>query len=131
MAEFHGFRSKNGYDAHGNIVYRAICPILDNYDGGVELEGMNARETDVERYGSFTLSYYQVKAIDAEVADYLFMNAFDLIISNIVEIEGDRKRWWSCMKDYYRAIFHPWWLEHHLEFEADIDAYFAEHPFSR
>lgn len=128
-ASFHGFRCKIGYDSHGDIVYRAICPVLEYNKGVVELEQMGAKDAEVSRYGVDILSYYQVKAIDPEVADYLFINAFDLIISNIVEIEGNRKQWWSCAKGYYRDTFHPWWVEHHLEFEADIDAYFEEHPF--
>ena len=130
-AQFHGFRCKNGYDSHGNIVYRAICPILDGYNGDAELAPMGAKNADVSGYGTQVLTYYQVKAIDQEVADYLFINAFDIIISNIVEIEGNKKQWWSCVKGYYNTIFHPWWVEHHLQFEAYIDAYFAEHHFSR
>lgn len=128
-AVFHGFRCKIGYDSHRNIVYRAICPILDGYNGDAELAPMGAKNSEVSSYGADILTYYQVKAIDPEVADYLFINAFDIIISNIVEIEGDKKQWWSCVKGYYNDIFHPWWVQHHLEFEADIDAYFEEHPF--
>lgn len=132
MAQFHGFRCKSGYDSGGYRTYMALCPILDNYPGFVELESMNAKETTISRYEYSVLSYYDVKAMDAEAADYLFVNAFDLLISNIVEFDGiSRKDWWACMPNYHRDIFHPWWLENHEAFEADIDDYFAHHPFVR
>lgn len=131
MAQFHGFRCKNGYDEHGNIVYRAICPILDNCDGIEHLASMSAKDADVRQYVSFILSYYEVKAIDAEVADYLFLNAFSLLIFHIVEIEGNHKEWWSGNTTYYQGVFHPWWVENHVAFEAEVDDYFASHPFVR
>ena len=130
MAQFHGFRCKSGYDSGGYRTYMALCPILDNYPGFVELESMNAKETTISRYEYSVLSYYDVKAMDAEVADYLFINAFDLLISNIVEFDGiSRKEWWAAMPRYWHDIFHPWWVDHHVEFEAWADSYFHDHPF--
>ena len=131
MAQFHGFRCKTGYDENGIIVYRAICPILDQYSGLGHLEEMQARDSDVKRYEFSILDYYQVKAIDAEVADYLFVNASGTLICHMVEIEGNQKNWWAGTSDYYSGVFHPWWVEHHLSFEEDIDDYFAHHPFVR
>ena len=127
---FHGFRCKNGYDSGGNLVYRAICPILDLYPGFVELDSVSPKESEPKRFEYTVLSYYDVKAMDAEAADYLFVNAFDLLICHIVEFDGiSRKDWWACQPGYWRTVFHPWWVDHHVEFEAEIDAYFHDHPF--
>lgn len=130
MAQFHGFRCKTGYDTNGDPVYRALCPILDQYPGYVELENMVPKEVTAQRYEYSVLNYYQVKAMDDEVADYLLVNAFDNLICHIVEFDGfSRKEWWACQPDYWRTVFHPWWVANHVEFEAWADSYFHDHSF--
>lgn len=88
----------------GVIVFRAICPKIDNYKQ--VLSGFEAK-TDVDSYRQLTLTASQLGEIDQETLDYLSVHeniSWCGLVMLAVVIENDSKTFWGPNTEFVNGL---------------------------
>lgn len=105
---------KSGYDADGNVVYRAICPEIDNIQHYTVLAELGPKSANVDNYSYQHLTKAQVRQIDDEIAEYCALAeryTWAGLLVLAAEIENGVKNFWQPNPGFH-AEFHEWYIKH-------------------